>query len=187
MEQHHIRQILKGDIARFSYFVDNYKDMAFTIACRIVNNKEDAEEIVQDSFVKAYTSLHRFRLDAKFSTWFYTIVVNTCLSKTRKKIFLTEEIDEVVMEETATEEIETVYKNLSNAEQKKIINQALDEMNLEDRLLLTLYYLQELSLDEMNEITGKPKENIKVKLHRARKKMYVMLQKKFRPDIQYLQ
>jgi len=85
MELLYIKQIMSGDVSRFAYFVDAYKDMAFTIAFRIVNNREDAEEVVQDAFVKAYTSLHTFRQDAKFSTWLCKIVVNTAISKTRKK------------------------------------------------------------------------------------------------------
>jgi RNA polymerase sigma factor (sigma-70 family) len=186
MEDLYIRQILNGDIGRFSYFVDAYKDMAFTIASRIVNNKEDAEEVVQDAFVKAYTSLSTFRQNAKFSTWLYKIVVNASLSRTRKKVFYTNEHDAAAIEEIAEEGIESAYAKLSHADQKKMINEALDEMNVEDRLLLTLSYLEELSPDEIMEVTGIPKENSKVKLHRAKKKMYLLLEKKFGSGIQYL-
>ncbi|MES2328734.1 MAG: sigma-70 family RNA polymerase sigma factor [Bacteroidota bacterium] len=183
MELLYIRQVIAGDTARFTYFVDTYKDMAFTIAYRIVQNKEDAEEVVQDSFVKAYTSLHAFRQDSKFSTWLYKIVVNTSLSKTRRKKLLTSDNDTTPIEEIAIDGMENAYAKLAHAEQKKIINAALDEMNVEDSLLLTLFHLQELTLDEIMEITGIPIENIKVKLHRARKKMFTILEKQLQSDI----
>ena len=80
MENQYIREVLNGNPNRFSYFVSQYKDMAYSIAFRIVNNNEDAEEIVQDSFVRAFKSLHKFRQSSKFSTWFYRIVVNRALS-----------------------------------------------------------------------------------------------------------
>lgn len=186
MDLLHIRQVLAGDTSRFVYFVTAYQDMAFTIASRIVHNKEDAEEVVQDAFVKAYTSLASFRQDSKFSTWLYRIVVNTAISKTRKKKFFVDSNETVLIEEISIQGVENTYKKLSNAEQKKFINNALNEMNPEDSLLLTLFYLEELSLDEITEITGIPKENAKVKIHRARKKMYIILDRQLRTDLKYI-
>jgi RNA polymerase sigma factor (sigma-70 family) len=185
MELTYIRQIIAGDTERFGYFVNTYKHLAFTIAFRIVNNHEDAEEVVQDAFVKAYTSLHNFRQDSKFSTWLYKIVVNTALSKTRRKKLSTADNDATVIEEIAIEGLENAYAKLAHEEQKRIINAALDEMNMEDSLLLTLFHLQELSLDEIMEITGIPKENIKVKLHRARKKMFTILENQLGTDLKH--
>jgi len=185
MELLYIKQIIEGDASRFAYFVNTYKDMAYTIAFRIVNNREDAEEVVQDAFVKAYTSLHSFRQESKFSTWFYKIVVNMALTKTRKKKLW---LDEGTMENLAEMPdtgMEDAYKKLVKAEQEKIIQQALGEMCMEDRLLLTLYYLQEQTLDEIAEITGIPKENAKVKIHRARKKMYLIVDKRLVPELKY--
>ncbi|MES2372948.1 MAG: sigma-70 family RNA polymerase sigma factor [Bacteroidota bacterium] len=186
MELTYIRQIIAGDTERFGYFVDTYKHMAFTIAFRVVNNHEDAEEVVQDAFVKAYISLHNFRQDSKFSTWLYKIVVNTALSKTRRKKLSMSDNETTVIEEIAIEGIENAYTKLAHEEQKKIINAALDEMNMEDSLLLTLFHLQELSLDEITEITGTPKENIKVKLYRARKKMFTILEKHLGTDLKHI-
>lgn len=183
MELTYIREIIAGDTARFAYFIDTYKDMAFTISFRIVQNREDAEEVVQDSFVKAFTSLHAFRQDSKFSTWLYKIVVNTSLSKTRRKKLSTTGNDTTPIEEIAIKGIENAYTKLVHAEQKKIINAALGEMNMEDSLLLTLFHLQELTLDEIMEITGIRIQNIKVKLHRARKKMFVILEKQLQSDL----
>ena len=178
MEFFYIQNILDGDVVKFTWFVDKYKNMAFTIAFRITNNNEDAEEVVQDAFLKAYRSLHKFRQDAKFSTWLYKIVVNTSLSKIKNSKIFTQQSELIDIEDIAIDNIEDAYQRLTHSEQKKIIHEALGTMNIEDRLLLTLYYLQEISIDEIEEITGIRKENIKMKLHRARKKMYTSFQKK---------
>jgi RNA polymerase sigma factor (sigma-70 family) len=183
MELFYLQQIIKGEISHFSYFIEKYKHTAYSLAFRIVNNRQDAEEIVQDSFLKAFNSLHKFRNDAKFSTWFYKIVINTSLSKTRLKKFNENNID--VEEITNTiEDIEFVYKALTHTEQKKFINAALQELAKQESILLTLYYLNECSIEEITEITGINKENVKMKLHRARKKMYLVLEKNLKIEFQ---
>src|SRR5450631_902975 len=93
MELFYLKQIIKGETSHFSYFIEKYKHTAYSLAFRIINNQQDAEEAVQDSFLKASRSLHKFRNDAKFSTWFYKIVINTSLSKTRSKKFTENNID----------------------------------------------------------------------------------------------
>lgn len=177
MELLYIKQILAGDISKFSYFVERYKNMAFSIAFRIINNKEDAEEAVQDSFLKAYKALPKFRQEAKFSTWFYKIVVNTSLTKVKSKVESTYGIDADEISYTLIENIESIYHYLVHEERKKFINLALETLDREARLLLTLYYLNENSIAEIAEITDISQENIKMKLHRARKKMFMVLSK----------
>jgi len=186
MESLYIQEILAGNVSRFSYFIDAYKDMAFSIAFRITNNREDAEEIVQDSFLKAYQNLGRFRQDAKFSTWLYKVVVNTSLSKTRKKKLHTDELEAGNLNDEYAAETNNAYQTLSKQEQKKFINQVLEELSVEDSLLLTLFYLNENTIEEITEITGIVAENVKMKLHRARKKMYVALEQKLKTEIHSL-
>ncbi len=186
MDLFYFKQVIEGNVSGFSYFIEKYKDMAYSIAFRIINNKEDAEEVVQDSFVKAYRSLKTFRQDAKFSTWFYKIVVNTSLSKIRKKKFEALDIDVDEMGETIGDGVESAYNNLASADRKKFINLALEELLMEERLLLTLYYLGENSIDEIGEITGIKAANIKMKLHRARKKMLAILEKTLKSELQYI-
>ena len=84
-DQIYIDKVRAGDSSAFSYLVDNYKDMAYTIALKIVRNAEDAEEVAQDSFIKAFQQINTFQGKSKFSTWLYTIVYRTAISKTRKK------------------------------------------------------------------------------------------------------
>jgi len=182
MEQLYVKKVVEGDLSKFSYFVENYKHMAFSIAFRIINNREDAEEIVQDSFLKAFRSLKKFRHDSKFSTWFYKIVVNCSLSKIKKRKTEVCDIDSIDDNDVIIENVESEYKNLTIADQKKYINIALDKLRYEDRLILTLYYLNENTIDEVSVLTGIKSENVKMKLHRARKKMYIVLNNKLKSE-----
>jgi len=186
MDNLYIQKVLNGDYTGFSYFVDKYKDMAYSIAFRILNDCEDAEEIVQDSFVKAFKSLSKFRQDSKFSTWFYRIVVNSSLTRVKRRKTNSENIELDRVSDVSIEEIESVYTRLTFSDQQKYINLALNELNLEDRLLLTLYYLNENTIEEIAEITEIKKENLKMKIHRARTKMYIVMEKKLKSEIKNL-
>jgi RNA polymerase sigma-70 factor (ECF subfamily) len=185
MENEIIRAVLSGNPERFSYFIAEYKHMAYSIAFRMTGNKEDAEEIVQDSFVRAYKSLNKFRKDSKFSTWFYRIVVNRALSVS-SAVKQIHEIDLDGIRETDFERIESDYMEMTGSERKKFINAALEKLPHEDGLLLTLFYLNENSIEEIADITGMKPENIKMKLSRARKKMYLVLEKMLKEDIKSL-
>ncbi len=186
MENLYLQKVLEGDVSKFSYFIEKYKDMAFSIAFRIINNREDAEEIVQDSFLKAFKSLNKFRFDSKFSTWFYRIVVNNSLSKLKREKKDTRNIDIDKVSDSIIENVESVYRGLIQADQQKFINYALGELCVEDRLLLTLYYLNENSIEEIAEITKISQETLKMKIHRARKKMYIVLEERLKSEIQNL-
>ncbi len=184
MDNLYLKLVLEGNTSKFSYFIEKYKDMAFSIAFRIVDNREDAEEIVQDAFLKAFRSLEKFRKDSKFSTWFYRIVVNSSLSRTRSKRPELSSIDEDDIANVVIESVELAYRSLDLSDQKKFIHHALEELSVEDRLLLTLYYLSENSIDEIMEITSMTQDNVKMKLHRARNKMYKILNKNLKSEIQ---
>jgi len=81
----YLNKVLNGDTQCFTYFVDKYKDIVFSIAMKVLRNREDAEELAQESFIKAYKSLHTFKGTAQFSTWLYRITYNNCISEVRKR------------------------------------------------------------------------------------------------------
>ena len=83
-DQHYIDKILQGETNSFAVLVDHYKDMIFTLALKMVKNREEAEEVAQDTFIKIYSSLNKFKGDSKFSTWIYKIAYNTCLDRLKK-------------------------------------------------------------------------------------------------------
>lgn len=142
--------------------------MAITLAYNIVMNHADAEDVAQDSFIKAYTSIRSFKGNARFSTWFYRIVVNTALNKQKRYKLTNVEQPEELNDEPAANS----FTNLQNQEQKKFIRQALLNLSEAERICITLYYMNELSIAEVETITGFTASNIKLLLHRGRKHLY---------------
>lgn len=167
----HVEQVLQGNVNAFTYIVDRHKDRAFNLAFRICCNREEAEEIAQDSFLKAYRALGSFQRKSSFSTWLYRIVYNTAVSyvRVKKKEILSLEdfpVDATDFIGTCTsdEEAESEYR-------KSLINFAFQKIGEEERSLITLHYYEEMSTEEISDVTGISKSNIKVKLFRARQKM----------------
>jgi RNA polymerase sigma-70 factor, ECF subfamily len=171
-DQIYIDKVLQGDTNAFSYLIEKYKNMTYTIAIKIVKNNEDAEEIAQDSFLKAYNKLNTFKGESKFSTWLYTIVYRNAISLVRKKKVVTSDIDEHVINNFQSDHDFPQIEALKNKEQKIYVKKIIDKLSETDALLITLFYLNESKIDEIEEITGLTKTNIKVKLFRARKKLY---------------
>lgn len=173
---YHVQRVLAGDTAAFAVLVDRHKDLAFNIALKIVRNREDAEEIAQDAFIKAYQSLRSFKGDSRFSTWLYRIVYNAGISHTRKKQHSFTQIDERVMGETTEdailEDLDQVDQNL----QSKMVNAAIDRLPQDESALVTLFYMEENSVEDISQITGLSVSNVKVKLFRIRKKLYDEMQ-----------
>ena len=170
-DTYYIEQVLEGNINAFSHLVDRHKDKAYNLAFRICGNREEAEEIAQDAFIKAYRSLKNFRKKSSFATWLYRIVYNTAISlvRTRKqRVLALEEFPADAADflgfSRNEEEAGEDYRN-------SLINFALQKIPEEDRGLITLYYYDDLDTEEISKITGINKPGIKVRLFRARKKM----------------
>ncbi|MDR1982061.1 MAG: sigma-70 family RNA polymerase sigma factor [Tannerellaceae bacterium] len=175
MEEHKwIKDVLAGDTHSFSYLVGKYQQMAFSIAFRILGNREEAEEAVQDAFVKMYRALPDFRFDSKFSTWFYTIVYRTSLTAYRKEPLFTD-YNEAASAHITPEEAGNAASLLESNDRKAVISNVLKRLPPDESLLLTLYYLEECSVEEIHQITQLTLSNIKVKLFRARKRFYETL------------
>ncbi len=169
-----LKKIKKDDRKAFAMLLDRHSDFAYTIAFRIIQNSEDAEEVVQDQFLKIARNPDKFKGESKFSTWFYRVVSNASLSRLRKKKYATEQFsekhDELIIADTP-------LQDLTRSDQQNIIHLLLSGLNPEERKLITLYYLKEFTQDEMTELTGLDKNTIKVKLFRARKKLSEQLNK----------
>jgi len=172
-EKQRIKNILKGDTSAFSYFVETYQDMAVTIAYRISNNMQDAEDITQDAFVKAFHNLHTFRTDSKFSTWFFRIVYNTAITHTRSSFYSSEYADSTELSGESNDF--DILGKIEEEEKKNILEKALGKIPKDSALILTLFYLNESPIKEVVKITGLSESNVKVKLHRARKQLYEVL------------
>jgi RNA polymerase sigma factor (sigma-70 family) len=168
-----VKKVIEGDTTAFRYIIDQYKTLAFTTAFRIVKNKEDAEEITQDAFLKAFKALPNFNWNAGFSSWLFRIVYNTALTKIRKKNISTEQLDEI-REKSYLQFSENgkAWEQIRRQERERYIRLAMDQLSMEDNLVLTLYYVGDHTLPEISEITGFGRSAVKVRLHRARKRLH---------------
>jgi len=182
-----IKKILQGDQALFAQLVQRYQRYVFTLVSRFTSNREDAEEISQDIFVKAYRSLADFRGEAKFSTWLYTVVRTSCITFLRKKQLDTTSLDN----ERTLIQLENKESgfNANIVEQKSrhaLLNAAIRLLSPDDSQILTLFYKGEQSLEEIGRIMGLEPNTVKVKLHRARNRLREKMEKHFSYAVQEL-
>jgi len=173
-----IARVLDGDTAAFEILVNRYKDMAFSIARRVCGSAEDAEEVAQDAFLKAYQALNKFKQESKFSTWFYRIVTNTAISSRRKKRVAMASIDENLVDNFSEDEVQENLNQYSAEEQSRYVAEAMQKLHPQDCLLVNMFYTDELSIEDISEVTGLSQANVKVRLHRVRKKLYELLEHK---------
>lgn len=167
----YIDRILNGDSNAYAFLVDKYKRMAYTVALKIMQNAEDAEDVTQESFIKAFKKIHSFKKDSKFSTWLYTIVYRTAIYNLRKNQISTQQINEDITKNHITDTIDPVGQEVQQQIQLKLVKEVIDTLPRLESLLITLFYINENSIVEIKEITGLSESNIKVKLYRARKKI----------------
>jgi len=183
MDETYIQRVIGGDINSFRYFVEKYKDLSYSVARSIIKSDFDAEEAVQDAFINAFRNLHKFERKAKFSTWFYKIVVNESLKRLKKKSLQYIDADNSYADLNQISVELSPIDHLHEEEQKEIINKVLDLLPSTESLLLRLYYLQENNLDEIKIITGFSVSNIKVILFRARKHFTSGLEKSLKNEL----
>jgi RNA polymerase sigma factor (sigma-70 family) len=182
-DQVYIDSILNGDANAFTVLVDRYKDLVFTLALRMMKHREEAEEVAQDTFIKVYKSLNKFKGDSKFSTWIYRVAYNTCLDrlKKNKRQQYTVEINEYTEHQIKT--LDNALDKIEAKEREQAMQDCLALLPSEDSFLLTLYYFEELSLEEIGKIVDLKPNNVMVKLFRSRKKLATILRKKLDNEI----
>lgn len=170
-----INRILKGETPAYRELVNRHKDYAFTIAYRILNNREEAEEAAQDAFLRVFNALSNFNRESKFTTWFYRIIINAALTIQQKKKLITEDITDMRSDAHILRGGDST-DNLKKQEQQFYIQQALKQLSPDDVTMITLFYLKEHSIEEISEIVNIEPNTVKVKLHRARKRLADTLQ-----------
>lgn len=160
--------VLKGRTDCFSYLVDRYSKLSFAVAYRIVKDTADSQDVVQDAFIAAYENLRDFKGESKFSTWLYRIVTNKALTLKNKQRFF-EEVDEYG-------QLDVEYNEELELANEKFVREALNMLHDKDRLILELFYYQDQSIKEISQVLQLTEANVKVMLHRARKKMNDFIQ-----------
>lgn len=171
-DNYYLDRVMRGDISAYAQLVSKHKNLVFSIAFKILNNREDAEEVAQDSFLKAFQALKTFERKSKFSTWLYRIVFNAAVSKTRKKQLELVPIDDFVINNYTGNESDQGIDTIDPEMQKTMIEKAMQRLTDDENLLITLYYKGENSIEDISQITGLTSSNVKVRLHRIRKKLH---------------
>ena len=171
---HIIKEILGGKSEQFENILNRYSGQVFNLIAHIVPCKEDAEELTQDVFIKVFRQLSSFKEESSFSTWLYRIATNTALSAARKKKHATINIEDNAHGDIPDELLDEALDNDSE-EQLQRLSEAIDRLDAEERALITLYYMNERPIEEVATIMGLTQSNVKTKLYRTRKKLYLLL------------
>lgn len=179
-----IQRVLQGQQTAYAILVERYQQYVFTLAMRYVNNREVAEELAQDVFIKAYRYLADFKGNSKFSTWLYTIVNTTCLSYLRKKKTETLLLEEEKMTAISdNQHSENPTNRMDQQGQKHLLDNAIKQLPEDDARLLTLFYQGEQSTEEIGIIMGLTAGNVKIRLFRARQKLKDILESKYSKEV----
>ena len=176
-DAYYIKEVLNGNTNAFTFIVNRHKNNVFNLAVKICGNREEGEEIAQDTFLKVFRSLSDFRNKSSFATWLYRIVYNTSISYLRarkREVLSLEDFPADANDFIGTgESEETAEREYREA----LVNFALQKLNESDRAVITLFYYEEMDLAGISEITGISKDNVKIRLFRARKKMLEDIEK----------
>jgi len=182
-DQYYIEAVRKGNVQAFSYLVEKYQKLVYTLALKLLKRPEDAEELAQDTFIKAYQKLDTYEGKSKFSTWLYSITYNAGISELRKRRIDFKSLEDQRFSDQDEMKMHDYYSETKKEDQAKYLNLALGKLPEDDQVLVTLYYYENQSMDDISEITGLTVSNIKVKIHRARKKMYSLLHEMLNEEI----
>ena len=175
-ETHIIKEILNGKTEHYEYFLDRYGQQVFVLVDRIVSCQEDAEELTQDVFLKAFQQLSSFKAESSFSTWIYRIATNVSISAVRKRKNEAIRLDDSVFANLSDTQVDEALEDDSE-EQLQRLQRAMEQLEADERALVTLYYMEEKPLAEVAFIMGLTEANTKVKIHRIRKKLYIFIKK----------
>ena len=182
-----IEQTLAGNQAAYADLVKRHQRFVFTLALRFAKVREDAEEIAQDCFIKAYRSLESFQRQSKFTTWLYSIVYTTAMTTLRKKRVATDSIDDedtFIQIENKTSGYDE--NNVENKSRSFYLSQAIDQLLPDDATIITLFYKGEQSLEEIAQTMGMEASTIKVKLFRARQRLKEKLERNLKHEAKEL-
>ena len=179
-----ISRVLKGEQKTYAELVNRYQAYVFTLVLRMIKSREDAEEVAQDVFIKAYRSLADFRGESKFSTWLYTIANTTSITFLRKKKLDVHSLDNEKVFEVADSKDSGLRANL--VEQKSrvnMVNEAIAMLSPDDAEIITLFYKAEQNLEEISRILRLETNTAKVRLHRARTRLKEKMEKNFSEEV----
>ena len=168
-----ITRMLAGDDDSFSLLVERHKDFVYTMTVRILKNEQLAEEVAQDSFLRAYRSLKTFKHKSKFSTWLYRICYNLSLNALAKEnrsrtLFSDRDIEETQSVQKFSDETDSPLRYTDNRDLTNIVNECIDELPTKYGSILSMYHLGQMKYEEISIVTGLPIGTVKSHLYRGR-------------------
>lgn len=176
IEKHIIDCVLNGDTGKYEYFLRAYSTQMFNLLFRLSGNKEDAEELTQDVFLKAYCKLRTFHGKSSFSTWLYAIAYHVGISYARKRDFNTCVMDERELSLLSDTVVDEALDDESE-ERIHLLQKAVSRLEPEERLIIALFYKEGKDVQEVARIVNVSPGALKVRLHRIRKKIYLLMKK----------
>jgi RNA polymerase sigma-70 factor, ECF subfamily len=168
-----IREILAGQKEEFQRLINHYQNKIYNYIYKIIQNRTDAEDITQETFIKAYFGLRSFKKEFKFSTWLYKIATNCCWNflKKKKPLSLKDEILDL-----AESQNKNPLQKIVEHDELIIIKKALIQLDPKYKIVIALYYFDELSLKEISQVLNLPEGTVKTHLYRAKNKLKNILE-----------
>jgi RNA polymerase sigma-70 factor (ECF subfamily) len=171
----YIERVQAGEMHCFAPLLERYGRSVYSLIVRVVGNREDAEELTQDVFLNVYRSLASFQGNSRFSTWLYRIAYNAAISAVRKKKYEWPAIEDSMLEQVAEEDASDALARESNDERMARLEAAMQQLSPDERVLILFFYRQEKPVEEIAVIMGLTVSNVKTRLHRIRKKLFVLM------------
>ena len=171
-----VKAICSGNIDAFSILIERYSVLVYNLVYKIVGHKEDAEELTQDVFMKVLDALPKFHGEASFSTWIYRIAYNTAISAFRKAKQEKLVFDDAIIECTSERLVDDYFNSDATEELLVLMEKAIELLHVDERALITLFYLDGQSVEDVALIMALSVSNVKVRLHRVRKKLFIIMQ-----------
>ena len=177
-----IAELCEGDETAFAALVEKYKRMVYRIAMQITQNHADADDVMQESFIKAYRSIHTFRQDAAFETWLYRIAVNEALNfvkrRDRRREYAFDEETEAAIDPVTlrkAQEARDPHLLAEKAELRHWVTKAVNSLSLKHRTVVHLHEFEGLTHAEIAAILNCSEGTVRSRLHYARKKLRTLL------------
>ncbi|MBN2485221.1 MAG: RNA polymerase sigma factor [Bacteroidales bacterium] len=174
-EKEFIRQIIDGDTALFSVFVEKYAGKIFGMIHKIVQSKSESEDLTQEVFIKAFNNLKKYQGKSQFSTWLYSIAYNTAISATRKKKTIAPVISDSVLNAISDDKVDDLLDREDDEALLEELEKAIQQLNPEEKTLITLFYYSDKQVQEISEIMNISLSNVKTKLFRVRRKLFTLI------------
>ena len=167
-----IERILEGETDLYAVFVKNYQKDIFQLAFQLTKDRELAEDLTQEAFVKGFLKLRSFEKKSQFLTWLYRISYNLIITELRKRKINVSSFDEISETYEEIAEIDDFFNKEETENRYQKLDDALQKLTKDEYALIFLHYYQQKTIEEMAFITAQTTSNVKVKLFRIRKKLY---------------